>query len=147
MQVIGLKGVVAVAAGSGHSLALKSDGTVWAWGANDFGELGDGTRTDRSTPVQIIGLKGLKALAAGPVHSLGLSADGTVWAWGQNEFGQLGDGRLFFRVTPLQAFPPIIRWHLHCKREPNHMLDRWDEFCLDQRRWLAQAVGVSSGTF
>ena len=56
MQVSGLTHVAAVAAGDGHSLALEDDGTVWGWGRNGDGELGDGTNTDRSVPVQVTGL-------------------------------------------------------------------------------------------
>ena len=83
--VIGLAGVVAIAAGGGHNLALKGDGTVWAWGDNDYGQLGDGTTTQRATPVHVSGLGGVVALAAGGVHSLALKGDGTVWAWGDND--------------------------------------------------------------
>src|SRR5690606_37773733 len=84
-----LTDVVAVAAGYQHSLALKSDGTVWAWGWNDSGRLGDGTTTDRSTPVQVKGpggngyLTDVIAVAAGHNHSLAIKSDGTVWAWGR----------------------------------------------------------------
>ena len=105
VQVTGLSGtVVAIAAGSGHSLALKNDGTVWAWGANYYGELGDGTTTQRTTPVQVTGLSGtVVAIAAGSNHSLALKSDGTVWAWGWNYYGQLGDGTTTQQTTPIQA--------------------------------------------
>src|SRR5688500_2236932 len=82
----------AIAAGVWHSLALTEDGTVWAWGTNSLGELGDGTTTDRSSPVQVLNLTNVVAIAAGTFHNLALSEDGTVWAWGRNEFGELGDG-------------------------------------------------------
>ncbi|HZD60439.1 MAG TPA: hypothetical protein VE439_08330, partial [Anaerolineae bacterium] len=82
-----------IAAGVGcHSLALKQDGTVWGWGDNSFGQLGDGTKTNRSTPVQAKALTNVTAIAAGDAHSLARKSDGTVWAWGGNGFGQLGDG-------------------------------------------------------
>jgi probable HAF family extracellular repeat protein len=86
----GIANAVAVAASNGHSLALKSDGTVWAWGSNFAGELGDGTTTDRYTPAPVTGLSGVVAIAAGAGHSLALRSDGTVWAWGYNYSGQLG---------------------------------------------------------
>ena len=98
VQVSSLTGVVAIAAGAansteeGHSLALKADGTVWAWGRNSSGELGNGTTTDRTTPVQVTGLTGVVAIAGGYGHSLALKSDGTVWAWGTDLYGQLGDG-------------------------------------------------------
>ncbi|WP_147447134.1 Ig-like domain-containing protein [Corallococcus sp. CA054B] len=92
-----------LAAGQFHTLALKQDGTVWAWGNNGEGQLGDGTTTDRLTPVQVPGLTGVAALAAGLSHSLALKQDGTVWAWGYNAYGQLGDGTTIRRLTPVQA--------------------------------------------
>ena len=89
VPVSGLTGVVAIAAGGHHSLAVKSDGTVWAWGCNDYGQLGDGTTTNRLTPVQTSGLAGVgfTAIAAGGAHSLAVKSDGTVWAWGWNAGG------------------------------------------------------------
>lgn len=90
-----------------HSLAVKRDGTVWAWGQNGRGQLGDGTTTSRSTPAQVSGLAGIVAVAAGSgwgsEHSLALESDGTVWAWGANTWGQLGDGTLTNRLTPVQV--------------------------------------------
>ncbi|WP_249351541.1 RCC1 domain-containing protein, partial [Corallococcus exiguus] len=92
-QVPGLTGVVSIAAGgTGHTLAAKSDGTVWAWGRNGPGQVGDGTSTSRSSPVQVLGVTGVVRVAAGDFHSLGLTSDGTVWGWGYNGPGQLGDG-------------------------------------------------------
>ena len=87
-----LSDVVAIAKGENHSLALKSDGTVWAWGHNIYGQLGDGTTTTRTTPVPVAGLSNVVAIASGDWHSLALKSDGTVWAWGWNPVGQLGDG-------------------------------------------------------
>lgn len=81
-----------IVAGHYFTLALKSNGTVWAWGINSNGQLGDGTESDRNTPVQVSGLNAVTAIAAGPNHSLALKSDGTVWAWGWNIAGQLGNG-------------------------------------------------------
>src|SRR5665213_1602411 len=94
--------VVSIAAGASHSLALKNDGTVWAWGDNGAGELGDGTTTQRNTPLQVSGLTGVVAVAAGHFHSLAVKSDGTVWAWGDNNSGDLGDGTTTQRDTPVQ---------------------------------------------
>ena len=71
---------------------MKSDGTVWAWGLNLYGELGNGTTTNSSTPVPVSGLTGVTAIAAGFYHSLAVKSDSTVWAWGLNQNGQLGNG-------------------------------------------------------
>jgi alpha-tubulin suppressor-like RCC1 family protein len=87
VQVTGLSGVKAIAGGiggvdGGHTLALKSDGTVWAWGLNDAGQLGNGTSSISSVPVQVLYLTNVSAIAAGNRFSLALKSDGTVWAWG-----------------------------------------------------------------
>ena len=95
-QVIGLTGVTKVAAGNGWSLALKSDGTVWAWGADTNGILGTAVTTDSATPVQVNGLAHVTDLAAGSQHALAIETDangvGTVWAWGEDWLGQIGSG-------------------------------------------------------
>jgi uncharacterized repeat protein (TIGR01451 family) len=91
-QVVGLSGVTTVAAGANHVLALRNDGTVWAWGDNDNGALGDTTRTDRKTPVQVVFLTGIQAIGAGYQHSLALRQDGHVFGWGSYTYGQLGFG-------------------------------------------------------
>ncbi len=104
-----LTGVVGIAGGAYHGLALKNDGTVWAWGFNTNGRLGDGTTTDRWTPVQVVGAGGagtlgdITALAAGRYHSLAQRRDGTVWTWGYNGDGQLGDGTTTTRLFPGQV--------------------------------------------
>lgn len=86
-----LTDVKAIAAGGYHSLALKKDGTVWAWGGNYFwGQLGDGTCEWRTNPVPVKGLTNVIAIAAGRYHSVALQADGTVWTWGANHHDQLG---------------------------------------------------------
>lgn len=81
---------VRIAAGANHTLAILADGSVWSWGANTYGQLGDGTTSDRLAPVQVQGLPGpAQAIAAGEGHSLVLLNDGTVWGWGDDRKNQL----------------------------------------------------------
>jgi alpha-tubulin suppressor-like RCC1 family protein len=89
-----------VAAGSQHTVVRTPDGAVWTWGGNSFGQLGDGTTTQRTTPVHVSTLTDIAAVAAGAEHTLALEADGTVWAWGRNNNGQLGDGTITGRQVP-----------------------------------------------
>jgi alpha-tubulin suppressor-like RCC1 family protein len=95
---------VAVAASSIHSLALKSDDTLWAWGYNGYGQLGDGTTSPaRRTTPQLVNLPGGGvAMEASPTHSLAVKTDGTLWTWGWNYYGQLGDEAVSQRLTPGQ---------------------------------------------
>jgi alpha-tubulin suppressor-like RCC1 family protein len=95
--------ISAISAGPNHSLALRSDGTVYAWGANESGQLGDGKTVNLKVPTPIAALSNIVALAAGAKHSLALSNDGTVWAWGANASGQLGDKTATARLVPVQV--------------------------------------------
>jgi alpha-tubulin suppressor-like RCC1 family protein len=88
-----------VAAGSAHTCAVTSAGGVRCWGANDQGQLGDGTTGDRTTPVDAAGITGATALAAGVAHACAV-VSGAVWCWGANAYGQLGDGTTAGRPLP-----------------------------------------------
>ncbi|MCL5023752.1 MAG: RCC1 repeat-containing protein, partial [Nitrospirae bacterium] len=87
-----LENVIGIAAGVYHTVAVKSDGTVWTWGNNLYGQLGNGTYDNSAVPVQVSSLNAAVAVAAGQDHSAALKNDGTVMTWGDNTFGQLGDG-------------------------------------------------------
>ena len=80
-------------------MALRADGTVWAWGFNGSGQIGDGTRTTRTTPVKVTGLNNVVDVVAGAQHSMALLADGTVMTWGENSRGNLGLGNTTDRLN------------------------------------------------
>ena len=100
-----LEGVASVSVGGAFTLALRTDGTLWAWGANEAGQLGTGDRTTRQVPVQV--LDKVAAVSAGDRHSAALRTDGTLWTWGDNLYGQLGDGTLTGRARPAQVLTEV----------------------------------------
>ncbi len=113
-----LPGAKLIAAGDDYSMALLDTGTVFAWGHNHYGQLGDDSRSDRliAVPVKAVGGAGrLKAtaIAAGRRHSLAIRPNGTVVAWGDNFNGQLGDGTTTDRITPVAVKGPGGRGNLH----------------------------------
>ncbi|MDP1579159.1 MAG: choice-of-anchor D domain-containing protein [Candidatus Didemnitutus sp.] len=126
--------VVAVAAGSSHTLALCSDGTLVAWGLNVYGQLGDGTTTNRFAPVTVstagtpLAGRTVVAITAGRHFSLALCSDGTVAGWGDNSSGQLGDNTLTVRHTPVavvQAGTPLAgRMVVAISAGGNHVVAR-----------------------
>lgn len=83
-----------------HVLTLQTDGTVWAWGVNNYGQLGDGTNINRNSPIRVSGLDGVISISAGEFHSLALKADGSAWAWG---YGVVGDGTWYHRNYPVRV--------------------------------------------
>ncbi|WP_158513104.1 RCC1 domain-containing protein [Myxococcus hansupus] len=103
VQVPGLMDVTAIAAGNLHAVALRKNGSVWSWGRNSAGQLGDGTNIQRDSPVPLRELANVKAITAGRDFAVALHDDGTVWAWGANDSGQLGDGTFATRPLPQQV--------------------------------------------
>lgn len=100
LQVQGLGQVQALSMGGGHNCVLKDDGTVWCWGSNMSGELGDGTSDDRYTPVQVVSLPTVTQISAGGAHTCAIDIDARAWCWGRNLRGPLGDGTETDRLEP-----------------------------------------------
>jgi alpha-tubulin suppressor-like RCC1 family protein len=115
VQVLGpggvgfLAGITAIAAGTNFSIALRSDGTVWCWGANGSGQLGNGGGASQNVPVQVLGVGGVGLLAniisigGGASHAVAAMNDNTVYCWGLNGNGQLGDNTIISKPWPVQV--------------------------------------------
>ena len=100
-----------VSGGAYHSLAVRANGTAWAWGCNYAGRLGDNTVTTKSSPVSVVGgFTDWCQVSAGGSHSLGLRANGTAWAWGRNANGQLGDNTVTDRSSPVSVVGGFTDW-------------------------------------
>ena len=99
---------IQIMSGASFTLSLKSDGTVWAWGANEFGQCGSDYDPEMG-PSKIPGLANIKEIAAGWTYGMALDSEGNVWTWGSNLYGELGDGTTQTRGTPkkVQGLPPI----------------------------------------
>jgi len=87
-----------IAAGNSHTVGIKTDGSLWAWGLNNHGQLGNGTREPELSPVKI-GDK-WKSASVGWGHTVAIKTDNIVWSWGNNEYGQLGSGTKINKLTP-----------------------------------------------
>ena len=87
---------------SGFTLGIRAGGTLWGWGYNSNGQLGNGTTTNATTPVQIGAVTTWKSVSAGNAHAVAVRTDGTLWAWGINTYGQIGDGSNTQRTSPVQ---------------------------------------------
>ena len=91
-----------VAVGEYFTTALKTDGTMWLWGRNNYGQIGDNTVILRSSPVQIDAGTDWYQISAGNNHNVAIKTNGTLWAWGRNNYGQIGDNTVILRSSPVQ---------------------------------------------
>jgi alpha-tubulin suppressor-like RCC1 family protein len=100
--------------GSNFMAAIKSDGTLWTWGYNTNGQLGDNTRVDKSSPVQVLGTnwKLVDVQSSGSGFCAAIKTDGTLWTWGSNDYGELGDGTTSNRSSPVQTVSGGTNWKL-----------------------------------
>lgn len=97
-KIDSLTNIMEIAAGDNHTLALKQDRTtIWAWGSNKYGQLGDGGREDKLSPIQVKGIQGVKMITAGNDHTIAVKDTGSVWTWGRNT-----SGTREVRTTPIQ---------------------------------------------
>ena len=96
---------VAVSAGGFHSMAIKSDGSLWIWGNNRYGQIGNGTVTDCPVPFKL--MDNVAAVSAGDIHSMAVKNDGSLWACGGNTYGQLGDGTETDRYSPVKVMDGV----------------------------------------
>jgi len=93
-----------------QTFAIREDGTLWAWGRNDFGQLGDGTTVNRHAPVEImdgLATDGWERVVPTLYYTFAIREDGTLWAWGRNDFGQLGDGTTVNRYRPTRILSNV----------------------------------------
>ena len=95
-----------ISAGGSHTLMIRNDGSLWAWGLNGNGQLGDGTTANKAVPTPIGGYTDWIYVSAGGYHSLGIRADGSLWAWGSNAQGQIGNGGGADVTAPTQITTP-----------------------------------------
>jgi alpha-tubulin suppressor-like RCC1 family protein len=99
--ITGVGNIVSVAAGETHTLALRADGMVWAWGDDSYGQSGRGVGSDSTSfPTQAVVVTQAMAVAAGEFHSVALQKSGVVWTWGEGSYGQLGNGGTDYLDVP-----------------------------------------------
>jgi len=104
---------ISISASTSHSLGLRANGTIWTWGSNASGLLGDNSATtaSKSSPVQVAGnFVNCNSISAGTTHNIIVRTDGTAWAWGANSYGRLGDNTTVSKSSPVQVAGGIVNW-------------------------------------
>ena len=125
--------LIRISAGDAHTVAIKTDGSLWAWGLNWDGELGDGTTTDKHIPTHIGTDTDWVTVATGWDYTMAIKSDGSLWAWGWNMYGRLGDG-----TTELKLVPTRIGTDTDWV-----MVDAGGcAYCGNKNRWFTLGMGV-----
>ena len=99
-----------VSCGAFYTSATKSDGTLWSWGRNDYGQIGDNTIVNKSSPVQTVGGGTSRKQVSCGYNSIAIKSDGSLWSWGRNDYGQLGDNSLTPKSSPVQTVAGGTNW-------------------------------------
>ena len=113
-----------VSAGNFHTLKIDAEGSLWAWGSNNAGQIGDGTQVARYLPVRIMRCTLFFHVSAGNLHSLAIDTCGNLWAWGYNGNGRLGDGTLIMRRTPVKIKQGTLFSHVSAGENHSVAIDR-----------------------
>lgn len=146
--VKGINDAVAVAAAAQHSLALRADGTVLAWGANDRGQLGDGSLQLQTSPVAVAGLTDVVQVSAGIAHSLARRSDGSIWAWGEGKFRSIGDGDNQDRPRPVLVSLPAVAAPAPVQViKFSDTAGHWAELSIGRAAEIGLVGGYPDGTF
>jgi len=108
--VLVMEDVIAVSAGSSHTMAIRTDGSLWGWGNNSYGKIGDGTTEFRSTPARIMDdvIFVVASTSIGGEYTMAITSDGSLWGWGRNHHGQLGDGTTTDRHSPVRILDNVV---------------------------------------
>ncbi len=141
-----LTGMEQVVMGRYHACARGSDGSVWCWGYNNDGELGDGTNSGRANAAQITTLTNVKAIASGEYHACALDGDGHVLCWGYNSAGEIGDGTQNNALAPvhiLDATAVATGFEHTCALLSDTTIKCWG---LNRRRWIGTGVPRDTNT-
>jgi alpha-tubulin suppressor-like RCC1 family protein len=153
-----LNSISAIMGGEVHNVALKSDGTVWAWGNNMFGQLGNGSTNEAHTPVQVSGLGSVIALGGRGYHTLAIDSSGSVWGWGWNSVGELGNGANNPTTVPVKVVgltnPAAVSagYHFSIALMPDGSVFQWghgrvigNSYAPVQTPSLSNIVAISAG--
>ncbi len=140
-----------IAAGGAASFAIKTDGSLWGWGSNAYGQLGNGTTIDKTIPTQIGTAKDWKSVVAGSYYTLALKNDGTLWAAGLNDKGQLGLGNnansnTFTQMDCGTVLPVTWLAFTACKQGNTSIL-KWQTTSEQNTAYFAVERSSSAGTF